>query len=169
MLKLWGIQSTPSLPSFQGPLWLGVVAPDRVLSMGLMELNSVLMQKSIIWNRIVFFFIENVLRRNWIVWNRTVWLNRIAWNRNVLTIKLCTHAKLNYLEKKLIIWIKMNLALNNRQRLIWYKIQPTNQPTNQPYLPIHTHARPITQRQKHMYVFIILLLFYVYIYIYIYI
>ena len=34
MLELWGIQSTPSLPSLPGPLWPGLVAPDRALSMG---------------------------------------------------------------------------------------------------------------------------------------
>ena len=34
MLELWGMQSTPSLPSLPGPLWPGVVAPDRALSMG---------------------------------------------------------------------------------------------------------------------------------------
>ena len=38
-----------------------------------------------------------------------------------LTIKLCTHAKL-------IICIKMNLELNNLQRLKCYKNQATNQP-----------------------------------------
>ena len=43
MLKLWGMQSTPSLPSLQGPLLPGVVAPNRVLSMGQIELNCVLM------------------------------------------------------------------------------------------------------------------------------
>ena len=32
--ELWGMRSTPSLPSLPGPLWLGVVAPDRALSMG---------------------------------------------------------------------------------------------------------------------------------------
>ena len=39
MLELWGMQSTPSFPSLPGPLWPGVVAPDRVLSMGQIELN----------------------------------------------------------------------------------------------------------------------------------
>ena len=34
MLELWGMQSTPSLPSLPGPLSPGVVAPDRALSMG---------------------------------------------------------------------------------------------------------------------------------------
>ena len=29
MLELWGMQSTPSLPSLPGPLWPGVVAPDE--------------------------------------------------------------------------------------------------------------------------------------------
>ena len=29
MLELWGIQSTPSLPSLPDPLWPGVVAPDK--------------------------------------------------------------------------------------------------------------------------------------------
>ena len=34
MLELWGMRSTPSLPSLPGPLWPRVVAPDRALSMG---------------------------------------------------------------------------------------------------------------------------------------
>ena len=34
MLELWGMQSTPSLPLLLGPLWPGMVAPDRALSMG---------------------------------------------------------------------------------------------------------------------------------------
>ena len=29
MLKLWGMWSTPSLSSLPGPLWPGVVAPDK--------------------------------------------------------------------------------------------------------------------------------------------
>ena len=34
LLELWGMQSTPSLPLLPGPLWPGVVAPNRTLSMG---------------------------------------------------------------------------------------------------------------------------------------
>ena len=34
ILRLWRMQSTPSLPLLPGPLWLRMVAPDRVLSMG---------------------------------------------------------------------------------------------------------------------------------------
>ena len=41
MLKLWGMRSTPSLPSLPGPLWFGVVASDRVLYMGQIELFDI--------------------------------------------------------------------------------------------------------------------------------
>ena len=41
MLEIYGIQSTPLLASLLGPLWPGVVAPDRVLSMGLIELSYI--------------------------------------------------------------------------------------------------------------------------------
>ena len=34
MLGLWEMWSTPSLPLLPGPLWPGLVAPDRALSMG---------------------------------------------------------------------------------------------------------------------------------------
>ena len=38
MLKLCGMQSTPSLLSLPGPFWPRVVTPDRVLSMSQIEL-----------------------------------------------------------------------------------------------------------------------------------
>ena len=69
MLELWGMRSTPSLPSLPGLLLPGVVAPDRALLMGQIELKSVLM------------------------------LNWITWNRTVLTCNLRTHAKLNCLKE----------------------------------------------------------------------
>ena len=43
MQEFWEIRSTPSLPSLPNSLWPGVVAPGRVLSMGQIELNCVLM------------------------------------------------------------------------------------------------------------------------------
>ena len=46
--ELWGMQSTSSFPSLPGPLWPGVIAPERVLSMGQRELNCVLMQNWIV-------------------------------------------------------------------------------------------------------------------------
>ena len=42
ILELWGMQSTPSLPSLPGPLWPGVVSPDRAQSIGLIELFEIL-------------------------------------------------------------------------------------------------------------------------------
>ena len=38
MPEIWGMQSTPPLQSFPGSLWPGVVAPDRVLSKGQIEM-----------------------------------------------------------------------------------------------------------------------------------
>ena len=34
MLEIWGMRSTSSLPSLSGPLWPGVLAPDRILCIG---------------------------------------------------------------------------------------------------------------------------------------
>ena len=39
MLELWGMSSTPSLPLLSGSLWPEVVAPDRVLFTGQIELT----------------------------------------------------------------------------------------------------------------------------------
>ena len=50
------MQSTPSLPSALGPLWPSVIAPDRVLSMGQIDLNCVLMLNWIVWNRTVYMY-----------------------------------------------------------------------------------------------------------------
>ena len=77
MLEFWEMWSTPSLPSLPGPLWPEVVAPDRVPSMGPIELNCILM------------------------------LNWITWNRAVLMFKLHTYAKLNCLKsvKKVILTV----------------------------------------------------------------
>ena len=38
MLELWGMQSTLSLSLLSGPLWPEVIAPEKVLSMGQIEL-----------------------------------------------------------------------------------------------------------------------------------
>ena len=43
MLELCGMQSIPLLSLLPGPLWPRVVTPDRVLFMGQIELNSVLL------------------------------------------------------------------------------------------------------------------------------
>ncbi len=79
------MRSTPLLPSLPGPLWPGVVAPVRVLTMGQIELNCVLMINWIVWDGTVFYTVI-VLMINW-----------IARNRTVLTFKLGTYAKLKCL------------------------------------------------------------------------
>ena len=96
----------------------------------------------IVWNRTVLSsnceLKKNILILNWIVWIRTVWLNWIAWNRKVfgnLTVYLY---KTEWFKIELIICIKMDLALNNRQRLICHKIQ-TNKHRGQ--LVFHTALR----------------------------
>ena len=43
MLELWGMQSTPSLPFLSGHLWSGAVALDKVLYVGQIEQNYILM------------------------------------------------------------------------------------------------------------------------------
>ena len=54
--ELWEIWITFLLPSIPGLLWSGEVAPDRVRSMGLIELNCVLMLNWIVWNRTVLIY-----------------------------------------------------------------------------------------------------------------
>ena len=56
ILELWGMLSIPLLPLLSGPIWPGVVAPDRFLSVCQIELNCVLMINLIAWNRNVFMY-----------------------------------------------------------------------------------------------------------------
>ena len=85
ILELWGMQSTPSLPSLPGPLWLEVVAPGRVLPMGQIELYCVLMLNGIAWNRTVLTFKLHIyVKLNCLKWNFFCMLNWIVWNRTVL-------------------------------------------------------------------------------------
>ena len=39
MQELLGMRSTSSLPLLQGPLWPGMIEPDKALSMGQIELT----------------------------------------------------------------------------------------------------------------------------------
>ena len=41
MLEIWEMWSIPSLLLLPDPLWLEVIAPDRVLSMGQIELFDI--------------------------------------------------------------------------------------------------------------------------------
>ena len=57
------MQSTPSVPLLSGLFWPDVVAPDKVLSIGQIELFGIQTEgkqmtsvKMIVWNRTVFTF-----------------------------------------------------------------------------------------------------------------
>ena len=59
VLELYGLSSTPLLPLLPGPFWSRMVVPDRVLSMGQIEmLDSDSVQTNDLY---------------WIVRNRTLW------------------------------------------------------------------------------------------------
>ena len=80
ILELWGMRSTSLLSSLPGPLWPGVVAPDKGPINGLNRTKRWLAF-------IAFIHLNCVLMLNW-----------IARNRTVLTSKLRTYAELNYLK-----------------------------------------------------------------------
>ena len=112
MLEVCGMWSTLLLPSFSGLLWLGVVAPDMVISMGQIELNCILTLNWILWNRAVsdnetlylslreFFEIGLFCVLNWFVWSCTVYM------------------------------FKIDLALDNLQWLICHKTKPNQTKQN---------------------------------------
>ena len=50
------MHGTPTLPSLPGPLCPGGVAPYRVLSLGEIELNCVLILNWIVWSRTVYMY-----------------------------------------------------------------------------------------------------------------
>ena len=64
ILELWGMRSTSSLPSLPSPLWSGMVAPDRVLTVIQIELNLYLWKNWVVWNRTVSTFNWTVLISN---------------------------------------------------------------------------------------------------------
>ena len=84
------MQITPSLSSLPDPPWLGVVAPDRVQSMGQIELNFML---------------------NWTSENRNILICKLCINAKMKGLKwncfwhwTCTYFKLNCLKKKQTIF-----------------------------------------------------------------
>ena len=83
MEEFWGMRSIPSLPSLSGPLWPGMVASDRVLSMSQIKVNWIARNRNI--------FGIFVLMLNWIVWNGTVFKS-LLWGN-----KIYTHSKLSCL------------------------------------------------------------------------
>ena len=99
VLEIRGMWSTPSLPSLTGPFWPGVVAPDRVLSMGQIRLFEL---DSNTWSHL------------------TLWKTMSSGSfKNVIT-KMCLEV--------LYILYKQDLAFNNLQWLICHKTKPTDFP-----------------------------------------
>ena len=82
VLELWGMRSTSSLTSLPGPLWPGVVAPDRALSMGIclnVKVIARLEFELAYYDSAVHLFNHYTTRTHpWILG-----VNWIAWNRNV--------------------------------------------------------------------------------------
>ena len=62
------MRSTPLLPSLPSQSWHGVVAPDRVLSMGQIELNCVLTLNWVVWNRTVDTYKMDLALKIYNVW-----------------------------------------------------------------------------------------------------
>ena len=92
MLELWGMQSTPSLPLFPLSLWPRVIAPDRVLPMGQIELNCVLLL-------------------NWIVWNRTVYMNKNEFCIDNLQWLMCHKTKPNQNRELFVLICSVRMML----------------------------------------------------------
>ena len=88
MLELWGMQNTSSMLSLSGPLRPGVVAPDRILSIGQIELKCVLMVNWITWNKTVLIFKQSTYAKlNCLKWNYFCMRNLIVWNWTVFDIE----------------------------------------------------------------------------------
>ena len=112
MLELWGMWSTPSLPSFSDTLLPRVVAPDRVLSISQKE--------------------QTMCANKWLILN--LWLLcSNTWNHLTVCKKKSSGSFKNVIYKiykmclQIIYLIYMNkedLALNNLQWLICHKTQP---------------------------------------------
>ena len=64
MLELWRMRSTPLLPSPSSPLWPGVVAFDRVLSMGqkVLMLNCIALNRTVLKSKLCIYAKLNRLK-----------------------------------------------------------------------------------------------------------
>ena len=56
MLNLWGMRSIPLLPELPGPVWLGVAASNRVISIGQIELKCVFKLNRIFLNKTICMY-----------------------------------------------------------------------------------------------------------------
>ena len=99
MLERWGMWSIPSMPSLQRPHRPGVVALDKILYIGQIELNYVLMLNQITWNSTVLTFKLRTYTNVWM--KQFLYAKLSSWKRNVFDIG--TVLKLNW-----IIWLCVN-------------------------------------------------------------
>ena len=100
MQEFWGMLSTYSLPSLPCQLWHLLVALDRVLFMGQIELNYVLMQSWIAWNRTDFYReVCSYAKHNCLKWNYFCMLNWIVQNRTVFVIETVYVCKTEWFER----------------------------------------------------------------------
>ena len=76
MLELWGMRSTSLLPLLPGPLWPGMEAPDKVLSMAKLRTYAKLncLKKNCFWNRNCTELFEIELFRHLTVCNQNLYL-----------------------------------------------------------------------------------------------
>ena len=106
MLALYSINLFTNKISIPCPLWPGELAPDRVLSMGQIKLNCVLMLYWIAWNGTVSTFkLRTYAKLNCLKYNCFYTLNWIAGNRTVFNILNCTYTKW-------IVWNRTVLTFN---------------------------------------------------------
>ena len=73
MFKVWRMRGTPSLLFLPGLLWPGVVRPDRVLSLGQIELNCIPLLNWFVWNRTVYMYKMDLVLNNlqWLMCHKT--------------------------------------------------------------------------------------------------
>ena len=117
------MRSISLLPSLSGPQWPGVVAHDRVLPMGQIELSCVLMLNWIVWNRTVSLYKMELALNN---------LQCLICHKNQLTNQPIRVNRIDYIlmNKKWInseldceAYSSLNVSLSikklSRQRYIW--------------------------------------------------
>ena len=108
----FGMQNTSTLPSLPCQLWPRVAALDRVLSVGQIELNCVLMLNWIVWNRTVLTF-NCVWINDWYLIEILV-IHSNTWNHLTL---MTEENSLNILTVFLFYILTLDWAVNHEMHL----------------------------------------------------
>ena len=119
------MRSTPLLPSLPGPLWPGVIAPDKRPIYGLNRTKACFFHYTdfciytaylcgtevfkieLSWHRNCVFML------NWIIWNKTVWSFNsvycpVSWGCRILWLHLCRGVRLPPISRSVL-----DMILNN--------------------------------------------------------